>query len=41
MTYTLVLDKLMLMGTTRTEVRVISEHAQEIREAILQKWTGA
>lgn len=35
MTYTLVLDKLMLMGTTRTEVRVISEHAQEIREAIL------
>ena len=35
MTYTLVLDKLMLMGTTRTEVRVISERAQEIREAIL------
>ena len=25
----------MLMGTTRTEVRVISERAQEIREAIL------
>ena len=28
MTYTLVLDKLMLMGTTRTEVRVISERAR-------------
>lgn len=35
MTYTLALDKLMLMGTTRTEVRIVSEHAQEIREAII------
>lgn len=35
MTYTLVLDKLMLMGTTRTEVRIVSEHAQKIREAII------
>ena len=41
MTYTLVLDKLMLMGTTRTEVRVISEHAQEIAKPSWQKWTGA
>lgn len=33
--YTLVLDKLMLMGTTRTEVRVISTHYEEIREKII------
>ena len=37
MTYTLVLDKLMLMGTTRTEVRIISKHAQKIREAIISE----
>lgn len=37
MTYTLVLDKLMLMGTTRTEVRIVSEHAQKIREAIIME----
>ena len=35
MVYTLVLDKLMLLGTTRTEVRIVSEHSQKIREAIL------
>lgn len=34
--YTVVLDKIMLMGNTRTEVKVISEHADEIREAILK-----
>lgn len=33
--YTLVLDKIMLMGSTRTEVKVISKHAEEIRKAIL------
>lgn len=33
--YTLVLDKLMLMGTTRTEVRVISSRYEEIREKII------
>ena len=32
LTYTLVLDKVMLMGTTRTEVKVVSEKAEEIRE---------
>lgn len=37
MTYTLVLDKLMLMGTTRTEVRIVSKHAQKIREAIISE----
>lgn len=37
LTYTLVLDKVMLMGTTRTEVKVVSEKAEEIREAILKK----
>lgn len=37
MTYTLVLDKLMLMGTTRTEVRIVSKYAQKIREAIISE----
>lgn len=37
MTYTKVLDKVMLMGTTKTEVKVISEKADEIRSAILKK----
>ncbi len=35
--YSVVLDKLMLMGTTRTEVKVVSEHAEEIRKAILSE----
>ena len=35
--YTIVLDKLMLMGTTRTEVKVVSQKAQEIRGAILKQ----
>ncbi|MDO5541248.1 MAG: YitT family protein [Eubacteriales bacterium] len=33
--YTMVLDKLMLMGTTRTEVRVVSTRYDEIREKII------
>lgn len=33
--YTIVLDKMLLMGTTRTEVKIISERADEIRNAIL------
>lgn len=33
--YTIVLDKVMMMGTTRTEVKVISEYVEEIRQAIL------
>ena len=33
----MVLDKLMLMGTTRTEVKVVSPRAQEIRQAILRQ----
>ena len=32
-----VLDQLMLMGTTRTEVKVVSGHAEEIRKAILSE----
>lgn len=35
--YTIVLDKIILMGSTRTEVKVISEHAEEIRRSILQE----
>lgn len=34
--YTIVLDKIMLMGSTRTEIKVISEYAEEIRKAILK-----
>ncbi|GFI49604.1 MAG: YitT family protein [Lachnospiraceae bacterium] len=33
--YTLVLDKMLLMGATRTEIKVISEKSDEIRDAIL------
>ncbi len=33
--YTAVLDKVMMMGTTRTEVKVISKRVEEIRHAIL------
>ena len=35
MIYTMVLDKLLLMGATRTELKVISEKSDEIRNAIL------
>lgn len=35
--YTSVLDKVMMMGTTKTEVKIISRHAKEIRQAILAK----
>jgi uncharacterized membrane-anchored protein YitT (DUF2179 family) len=37
MIYSIVLDKLMIMGTTRTEVKVVSTHAEEIRQAILSE----
>ncbi len=33
--YTSVLDKVIMMGTTRTEVKVVSKHMEEIRYAIL------
>ena len=33
--YTGVLDKVMMMGSTRTEVKIISGHVEEIRQAIL------
>lgn len=33
--YTIVLDKVIMMGTTRTEVKVVSRHVEEIRHAIL------
>lgn len=36
--YTMVLDKLLLMGTTSTEVKVISRKSEEIREAILTQF---
>ena len=32
--YTTVLDKVLLFGTTRTEVKIISQYADDIREAI-------
>lgn len=35
--YTVVLDKLLLMGTTRTEIKVVSEKYDEIRKAILEQ----
>lgn len=35
--YTVVLDKLLLFGTTRIEVKVISKHHEEIRRSILQE----
>ena len=34
--YTVVLDKLMLMGTTKTEVKIVSSRYEEIRKAILK-----
>ncbi len=37
LTYTVVLDKVMLMGTTRTEVKVVSSRSEEIRSAILKR----
>ena len=37
MIYTMVLDKLLLLGATRTEIKVISEKADEIRNAILEQ----
>ncbi len=36
MVYTIVLDKLMLMGTVKTEVKVVTRKHQEVREAILK-----
>ncbi len=36
MTYTAVLDKLMLMGTARTEVKVVTRKHEEMRNAILK-----
>lgn len=35
--YTIVLDKLMIMGTAKTEIKVVSRHYKEIRDAILQQ----
>jgi len=34
MIFTVVLDKVLIFGTTRTEVKIISQHADDIREAI-------
>ncbi len=35
--YTTVLDKMLVMGKTRTEIKVISKHSQEIKKEILTK----
>ncbi len=35
--YTIVLDKVLIFGTTRTEVKIISKYSDEIREAILSE----
>lgn len=35
--YTVTLDKMLLIGTTRTEIKIISSHTQEICDAILEK----
>lgn len=37
LTYTIVLDKLMLIGTARTEVKVVTRYPRQVRDAILQK----
>ena len=37
MIYSIVLDKVMLLGTSRTEIKVVSAKAEEIRGAILQQ----
>ncbi|MGN0142098.1 MAG: YitT family protein [Roseburia sp.] len=37
MIYSVALDKVMLMGNTRTEVKVVSTHTEEIRQAILSE----
>lgn len=38
--YTVVLDKVLIFGTTRTEVKIISQHADDIREASSPSWTA-
>ena len=35
--YTIVLDKVLIFGSTRTEVKIISAHANEIRDAIFSQ----
>ena len=35
--YTVVLDKMLMLGTSRTEVRIVSEKAREISAAILEE----
>ncbi len=35
--YTTVLDRVMMLGATRTEVKIISKHSNAIREAILKQ----
>ena len=35
--YTVVLDRIVISGTSRTEVRIVSPHADEIRQAILRE----
>ena len=35
MTYTTVLDKVLVMGNTKTEVKIISKQVEEVRQAIL------
>ncbi len=37
MIYTMVIDRLMLMGTTQTEVKIISGRSEEIRQAVLEQ----
>ena len=35
--YSIIIDKMMLIGTTQTEVKIVSDRAEEIKEAILVK----
>ena len=37
MIYTMVIDKLMLLGTTQTEIKIISEKSEEIKEAVVHE----
>ena len=40
MTYTIILDKVLVIGVRQTQAKIISERYEEISTAIQEKWTG-
>lgn len=40
LTHTIVMDKMLMMGESRTEVKLISERSEELCEASSASWTG-